>query len=128
MLLRSAVHVEVDGSFRMNAPIPDTDAVHLLVANMDSCLEAAHAAAQSALDNLHGAKPLMGVMLVDIAWQYLFESRSIQFIEAVQHVLLGIPLIGAYTIGQAVSQGLDTVPVLQNQQLEIVLLGEMEAQ
>ena len=127
MLLRSAVHVEVDGSFRMNAPIPEDAEAQLLVGNMESCVAAARQAAQTALEGMHGAKPLMAVLLVDIAWQYLFESRSDEFVKAVLEELDGIPLVGAYTMGQAASQKMEVKPVLQNQQIEVVLLGEAEA-
>ena len=126
-LLRSAVHVEVDGSFRMNAPVPEDVEVQLLVGNMESCVVAARQAAQTALEGMHGAKPLMAVLLVDIAWQYLFESRSDEFVDAVLEELDGIPLVGAYTMGQAATQKIDVMPVLQNQQIEVILLGEAEA-
>jgi hypothetical protein len=126
MLLRSAVHVEVDGSFRMNAPVPEDVEVQLMVGNMDSCVGAARQAAQTALEGMHGARPLMAVLLVDIAWQYLFESRSVEFVEAVLDELGGIPLVGAYTLGQAASQKMDVKPVLQNQHIEVILLGEAE--
>ena len=127
MLVRSAVHVEVDGSFRMNAPIPEDVEVQLLVGNMESCVTAARQAAQTALEGMHGAKPLMAVLLVDIAWQYLFESRSEEFVKAVLDELGGIPLVGAYTMGQAGSQRMEVKPVLQNQHIEVILLGEAEA-
>jgi hypothetical protein len=127
MLVRSAVHVEVDGSFRMNAPVPEDVEVQLLVGNMESCLAAARQAAQAALEGMHGAKPLMAVLMVDIAWQYLFESRSGEFVDAVLEELGDVPLVGAYTMGQAASQKMDVMPVLQNQQIEVVLLGEAEA-
>ena len=127
MLVRSAVHVEVDGSFRMNAPIPEDAEAQLLVGNMESCVAAARQAAQAALEGMHGAKPLMAILLVDIAWQYLFESRSDEFVKAVLEELDGIPLVGAYTMGQAASQKMEVKPVLQNQQIEVILLGEAEA-
>lgn len=127
MLLRSSVHVEVDGSFRMNAPIPEDAKVKLMVGNLESCVAAAREAAGIALDGMHGAKPLMAILLVDMAWRYLFESRSSQFIDAVAKELVGIPLIGAYTMGQAATQKMEVKPVLQNQHIEVILLGETEA-
>ena len=126
-LLRSAVQVEVDGSFRMNAPVPEDIDAQLLVGNMESCVAAARKAAKTALEGMYGAKPLMAVLLVDIAWQYLFESRSGEFVEAVLDELGGIPLVGAYTLGQASSQKMDEKPVLQNQHIQVILLGEAEA-
>ena len=126
MLLRSAVHVEVDGSFRMNAPIPEDAEAQLMVGNMESCVDAARQATQIALEGMHGAKPLMAILLVDIAWQYLFESRSDEFVDAVLDELGGIPLVGAYTMGQAGSQKMDVKPTLQNQHIQVILLGEAE--
>ncbi|MCD4671102.1 MAG: FIST C-terminal domain-containing protein [Anaerolineaceae bacterium] len=126
ILIRSAVHVEVDGSFRMNAPIPEDAQTQLMIGSLESCIFAARQAAQAALEGLGEARPLLAVLLVDIAWQYLFESRSHEFVEAVLETLGGIPLVGAYTMGQAVSQGADDTLVLQNQHLQVILLGEAE--
>jgi hypothetical protein len=127
LLLRSAVQVEVDGSLRMNAPCPEEARAQLLVGNLENCVTAARQAAETAMTNLGPAKPLLAVLLVDIAWQYLFESRSRQFIAAVGEVLSGIPVVGAYTLGQAASQAAETVAVLQNQHVQVIVLGEAEA-
>jgi hypothetical protein len=69
----------------------------------------------------------MAVLLVDIAWQYLLESRSNLVVEAVNEVLGHLPLVGAYTLGQAAAPQPRTAPVLQNQHVQVILLGEAEA-
>ena len=127
MLLRSAVQVEVDGSLRMNATCPEETRAQLMVGNLESCVAAARRAAEAARTSLGSAQPLLAVLLVDVAWQYLFESRSRQFIEAVGEELNGIPLVGAYTLGQAASRTAGTVAAMQNQHIQVILLGEAEA-
>lgn len=125
-VLRSAVRVEVDGSLRMNAPVAEDQPLRLMVGNLESCVAAARQAAVTAKAGLGKARPLLAVVLVDLAWRYLFESRTERFLDAVGEIVEGIPLVGAYTLGQAVSYAAHA-PVLQNQHIQVILLGEAEA-
>ncbi len=124
LLLRSALRVEVDGSLRMSAPVPEGAVVHLMTGDPDACLTAARDAAEKAMNNLGGAKPLLAIALVDVAWRLLFESRPGQVSAAIKTVIGDLPLVGAYTFGQMVRADVTKPPVLHNQNLALVIIGE----
>lgn len=125
LLLRGPLRMEVDGNLRMNTRIVEGQTAHLMIANPDGCQAALKSAAESALGSLGSATPLLGLLLVDQAWQMLMEGRTAGLFEQLQKVLPGVPLIGGYTLGQlgwpmpgsASSQ-------LVNQHALIVLIGE----
>jgi hypothetical protein len=139
LLLRSPLRMEIDGSLRMSAPVPEGAVVHLMVGDPNGCLEAAKNAAQAALQSFHAsrgataplskrssapAKPALAVVMVDVAWQYLFETHPNLVSQALKTVLGDIPLVGAYTLGQVFRPRSRTAPLIQNQNLAVVILGE----
>ena len=126
LLLRSPLRVEVDGSLRMSAPIPQGAVVHLMTGDPDACLQAARDAAGLALQRLNEAKPLLAVALVDAAWQLLFEARPTALAAALQEALGDVPLVGAYTFGQLDRPDLEKPPLLHNQNLAVLVLGEAQ--
>jgi hypothetical protein len=124
LLIRSALRVEVDGSLRMSAPVPEGSVVHLMIGDPDACLVSAQTAVKEALASLGKAKPLLAMVFVDASWQLLFESRQNQIATVLKSALGDIPLVGAYTFGQLVRQALDMPPVLHNQNLEVLIFAE----
>jgi hypothetical protein len=129
LLLRSPLRVEVDGSLRMSAPVPQGAVVHLMVGDPGACVQAAYSAAQSALLALNAGRggkirPTLAVALADVAWQYLFETRPTQVAAALKSALGDIPLVGAYTLGQIARPQPGAAPVIQNQNLAVVIFGE----
>jgi len=126
-IYRSPLHVEVDGSLRVNAPVPEGQLAHLLVGDPDSCLAAARDAAREALQSLGKARPLLALVMVDLAWHYLFESRQEQIMAAIQPIVGDTVLIGAYTFGQMGRIYPDAPPRFYNQFIQVVLLGESES-
>ncbi len=124
LLIRSALRVEVDGSLRMSAPVPEGAVVHLMSGDPDACLASAQNAINDALEALGKAKPLLAVALIDASWQLLLESRQNQLSTVLKSALGDIPLVGAYTYGQLVRPALDKPPVLHNQNLEVVVFAE----
>jgi hypothetical protein len=124
LLLRSALRVEVDGSLRLSGSVPEGSIVHLMTGDLDACLRAAQSAARQALEALSTARPLLAVVLVDAAWQLLFETRPSAVAGALKSVLGEIPLVGAYTFGQVTGAGVNQPPVLHNQNLSLVVFGE----
>ncbi|MDR3578232.1 MAG: FIST N-terminal domain-containing protein [Anaerolineaceae bacterium] len=125
LVLRSPLHVESDGSFRMNPAVVEGDVGHLMVGDTDACLKAAREAAKQALASLGKAAPLVGIVLVDLAWQYLFETRMGQVMSILRMTLGDIPLIGAFTLGQIARPLEEAAPNLYNQQIQVALLGEL---
>jgi len=124
LMIRSALRVEVDGSLRMSAPVPEGAVVHLMIGDPSACLEAAQAAARGALAALGQARPLLAVALIDVAWGYLFETHPNQVASALKQVLGDVPLVGAYTLGQ-ITRASEKAPLqIHNQNLELVLIGE----
>jgi hypothetical protein len=84
---RSSLHIEVDGSLRMNAPISEGQTAHLLVGDRNACQEAALQAVRQALEGLGKARPMLALVLVDLAWHYLFEAHQKNLMNEIQTAL-----------------------------------------
>ena len=103
LVVRAPIRVEADGSFRMNAPIRDGADAYLLVGSRLACEKAAGRASQQALLALGGLKPSFALILVDVAWQLLFESHPGADVAAIRDIFgPDVPIAGAYTLGQVV--------------------------
>ncbi len=125
LIIRSPIRVEADGSFRMNAPVRDGVDAFLMVGSRSACQKAAQTATQQALHGLEGAKPILAVVLVDLAWQMLLKATPGAEITAVQDILGGeIPVAGGYTLGQVVSERAGDTPRFLNQHLVVMIFGE----
>jgi hypothetical protein len=123
--VRALLRVEPDGSFRMNAPVAEGAAGHLLVGSAAACLQAARQAAGRAREALGSARPILALLLADVAWKMLLEDRPGAEIEAVREVIgPEVPIAGGYTFGQVARSSISGLPELLNQHLEVVLIGE----
>jgi hypothetical protein len=123
LLVRSPLRMESDGSLRMHTSLVEGDTAHLLVGNADSCLQSAKQAALQALNALGTARPILAIVLPDIAWQNLLETQPGAEVAAVRDVLgHNIPIIGGYTYGQFAN--LNRSAEFYNQQIEVLLLAE----
>ena len=128
LLLRSPMRVEADGSFRMNAAVSDGSEAYLMVGSLSACQQAASAATAQALTALNGARPLLALVLADIAWQMLFEAQPGAELTAVQAALgPGIPLAGGYTLGQIIPRSTAS-PLFLNQHIVVIVFGEAKAE
>src|SRR5258706_975207 len=124
LIVRSPIRVEADGSFRMNAAIRDGIDAYLLVGSRATCEKAARQAAQQALLQLEGAKPVMAFVIVDVAWQMLLKANPGIEINAIQEILGSkIPIAGGYSLGQIVP-GDHASPKFLNQHITVILFGE----
>ncbi|KAF0107520.1 MAG: hypothetical protein FD146_1554 [Anaerolineaceae bacterium] len=124
--VRSPLRIEADGSFRMNAAVSDGSDAYLLTGSLSACQAAAKEAVQQAQAALEGARPVLALVLTDVAWQMLFEAQPGADIAAVQEALgPGVPLAGGYTLGQIVPGG-KGVPQFLNQHMVVILIGEPE--
>ncbi len=126
LLLRSPLRVEVDGSLRMSAPLPEGATAHLMLGSPEACLQAVERAAQTALDGLGTARPMLALAFVDIAWQHLFATRAGLVPSAIQDALGSVPVIGAYTLGQLARPTSTSAPEVYNQSVEIAVIGYQE--
>jgi hypothetical protein len=126
LVLRSPLRIEADGSFRMNATVVDGSEAYLLTGSLSACQAAARDAARKALDALEGARPVLALVLTDIAWQILFEAQPGADIAAV-HETLGptVQIAGGYTLGQ-IAPGGETLPQFLNQHRMVIVFGEPE--
>ncbi len=124
MLVRTPLRVEADGSFRMNASLVEGEEASLLVGSMSACRLAACQAVEQALVGLEGARPVLALVFADTAWQMLHEAHPGTDVQAVREMLGGIPIAGAYTLGQIVPGGGEEAPRFLNQHMAVVLLGE----
>ncbi len=124
LLVRSPLRVEADGSFRMNATLRNDSQAYLLVGSLAACRQAAQTATLQAMAALDGAKPALALVLVDLAWQMLFEAQPGGEVAAVQEVLgAEVPIAGGYTLGQIVPTEEGT-PQFLNQHMLVVVFGE----
>lgn len=126
LVVRAPIRVEADGSFRMNAIIRDGIDAYLLVGSRAACENAARSAAQQALRQLGGSKPVLALVLVDVAWQMLLKANPGVEIAAVQEILgENIPIAGGYTLGQLTSDE-NAKPKFLNQHIVVILFAEPE--
>jgi len=123
MIVRAPIRVEADGSFRMNGSVRDGIDAYMLVGSRSSCEKAAQQAAQQALIDLGDSKPVLALVLVDIAWQMLLKANPGAEIAAVQDILgPTVPIAGGYTLGQVIP-GKGAPPSFLNQHMLVVLFG-----
>lgn len=123
--IHAPLRIEGNGSLRMNSPIAEGSTAHLMIGNTQECMQEAQTAAKKALAQLKGAKPVLGLLLMDLAWRHLLVPNTGQEMQAVQAVVGNdLPLAGAYTVGQIAQPKADQPPTLYNQQIQVILFGE----
>ena len=125
LLVRSPIHLEADGSLRMNTVLPEGGLVYLLTSSASLCLEAARNAARNALADLGSAKPILALVFADVAWQTIFQAQPGGEVQAVRSLLgLDVPIAGGYVLGQlAIANERDQCQ-FYNQHIEVILVGE----
>lgn len=124
LIIRSPLRVEADGSLRMHTAIPHGQTAHIMIASRRNCLDAARRAAQEALQNLHPAQPVLGLIFADTAWQHIFTAHPGAEIQAIQSVLgPDVPIIGGYTYGQILRPQPERRVAFLNQEILITLFG-----
>jgi hypothetical protein len=122
--VRSPLRMESDGSLRMHTAVSEGDTAHLLVGSVESCLKSAEKAALQALKSLGKARPILAMVLPDVAWQNLLETQPGAEVAAVRNVLgPNVPIIGGYTFGQFSNP--NRTAEFYNQQIEVFLLAEI---
>lgn len=128
LVVRSPLRVEADGSFRMNASLRDGSDAYLLIGSPADCHKAALDAAHQSLRALGKAKPAFVLVLVDIAWHMLMQTRVDVQVKAVQSVIGDdVPIAGGYTLGQIIpAEGQDDHPQFLNQHIVVATFGEKE--
>jgi len=125
IIVRAPIRVEADGSFRMNAPVRDGVDAYLLVGSRVSCEKAAQEAAQQALQQLNGTKPVFALVLVDLAWEMLLRSNPGIEVSVVQETLgAKVEIAGGYTLGQIAPAKNSATPQLLNQHIIVIAFGE----
>lgn len=125
ILPHAPLHVEVDGRLRMNVPLQAGQVVHLLAGDPVAAPEAASRAARSALENLHGARPLAAIAFVDEAYHLLMQERLVDLYSALHNELTDIPLVAVYTLGQVVPVD-EGGAVFVNSSISVAVLGVIE--
>lgn len=123
-IIRSPLYLETNGSLYMHSAISEESKVSLMVGSNQACIQAAENATRRALEKLGPLKPVLAIVLVDIAWQMLMEAQPGAEIDCVRRILGDdVPLVGGYTFGQFASM-VSSPPDLLNQHLAILLLAE----
>ena len=130
LVIRSPLHMEADGSLRMNTVLPQGAHAHLMVASPDLCEQAARKAAEQALAGLSaGSRPVLALMLVDAAWQTVFQATPGGELAALRQVLgEEVSIAGGYTYGQIARAPVGGRLQLSNQHIEVILFAEVTSQ
>ncbi|RMF49900.1 MAG: hypothetical protein D6755_01875 [Anaerolineae bacterium] len=124
--IRTPIRMEADGSLRMNISVTDGASSYLMVGSAEACQRAAQQATQQALEALGGARPVLALVLVDVAWQMLMDSDPGREIAVVDAVLGGkVPVAGGYVLGQIDRQSSDEAVRVRNQHIQVVIFGEV---
>jgi hypothetical protein len=122
-LPRTPLHVEVNGSLRMNIPLLEGQQMRLMVGDSAACLEAARLAARKALQSLGKARPGVALVFIDKAWRTLFELNREQIVVALQAELGDLPMVCVYTLGQLSEQSAEKA-MFANMLISVTILGE----
>jgi hypothetical protein len=123
--VRSPLRMEADGSLRMNSVLPEGELVELLIGSPEACRRAARQATQQALQTLGPVVPRLALVLIDIAWQTLFELDALAERDAIRQVLgPEVPIVGGYTFGQIARLQPQGPASLMNQHILVVLFGD----
>jgi hypothetical protein len=129
VMVRSPLRMELNGLLRMHTTLLEGEVAHVMVGSAEACQRAIEQATQQAVAQLQGARPALGMVLVDVAWRQLLQSRAGSELQAVRKVLESagieaetLPLMGAYVYGQ-VGHGPTNAPELFNQHIQVVLFG-----
>lgn len=129
LLIRSALHMESDGSLRMNTILPEGAYAHLMVGSPDLCEQAVRKAAEQALAGVGASRPVLALALVDAAWQTVLQATPGGELAVLREVLgEELPIGGGYTYGQIARTSKNGPVQLFNQHIEVILFAEEETQ
>lgn len=123
--VRAPLRMEADGSLRMNSVLPEGELVELLIGSPEACRQAVHQAVRQAQQALGQTHPRLALVLVDVAWQALFDLDQTAEVDVLRQALgPDVPIAGAYTFGQiARLQALGPAQLL-NQHMLVILFGD----
>ena len=130
LVVRSPLLVEADGSLRMNSRLVEGKKIDLMIGSLDGCVQAAEKAARQALDSLGPTTPRAALLLVDIAWQMMFEGQPQREVQIVRQILgdafpgVICPIFGGYTYGQIARVNSSDPVQFLNQHIEVILFGD----
>jgi hypothetical protein len=125
LFIHSPLRANPDGSFLMNTVMKAGSNAFMMIGTQAACLKAVNQAVQRALAGLQGAQPVMALVFIDTAWQFLLESKGNPEIQAINSALGGkVPIVGGYTFGQISGNPPTYPPELYNQAIEVILLAE----
>jgi hypothetical protein len=123
--VRSPLRMEADGSLRMNSGLPEGEMVELLIGSPEACRQAAQQAAAQARQALGHTAPRLALVLVDVAWQALFDLDQNVEVAALRQALgPDVPIAGGYTFGQIARLEAQGPAQFLNQHLLIILFGD----
>jgi hypothetical protein len=123
--VRAPLRMEADGGLRMNSLLPEGEIVELLIGSPEACRLAVQEAVMQAQQALGPAQPRLALVLVDIAWQLLFELDAQAELEALRQALgPQVPIAGGYTFGQIARLAAQGPAQLLNQHILVILFGD----
>jgi len=98
--IRSPIHVETDGSWRMTVPMPREGRAYWMAADLLDALNSVEEAITAALGSLNREAEVV-LLWLDWAWSYLLTAHEGELVERIRkHVGENVPVVGVYTLGQ----------------------------
>lgn len=100
-IIKSPSSVLPDGSLVCQGEVPRGTPIHLMIGDKDSCRQAAHDAAVSVRDQLHGRHPKVIFIFASLSRKKLFGRAAMQEISQIKEILgVACPVFGMYTYGE----------------------------
>ena len=126
-LLRNAVDILNDGSIVCQGDVPEGAQAHIMIANKDSCRQAAVEAAKEAFRNLGGKKAKLIIVIEDMTRLKLLGRMAFHEIQKIKEIFgSDVPLIGMYANGELCPfQSIEKIkkPFFQNESIVILAIS-----
>ncbi len=126
-LLRHPLQVLEDGSIECQGELLEGSEVHIMIANKDSCIQAAYSAAIEAHQSLLGKKAQLVLIFESLTRLKLLGRSAVQEIQTIKEVFgYKTPILGMYSFGEITPwKPLDNITKthLQNGSFTIVAIG-----
>lgn len=126
-LLRTAIHVQKDGSILCQGVVPEGSEVHIMLSSKDACIQAAADAALTAQQAL-GGKPAQLVLIIEsLARHKLLGRSALKEILAIREIFgEETPILGMYSHGEiypAQTTNDKSAIHLQNESITVMAIG-----
>ncbi len=122
LVLHAPLHVEVDGSLRMNVPLQVGQVVHLMMGDPQNLAGRVSEVTRAALNDLGRGRPSAALILLDEAHRHLLDYHAAGVFAAARAELGSLPFAMVYTLGQTV-KGYEKRTIFANNSISAIVFG-----